>query len=147
VLGSSLDVAIGLVFVYFLLVVIVSHVNEIITGCRQLARGGALGRNPPSFGRWGRREARARPPAHRLIGKLERRSSSAHELDYLISLELTGHPTSPRNLWPEPYVPTPGVHEKDRVENFLNKQICSGAMTLADARRLISTDWTQVHVR
>jgi len=32
VFGSSLDVAIGLIFVYFLLAVIVSHVNEIIAG-------------------------------------------------------------------------------------------------------------------
>ena len=28
---------------------------------------------------------------------------SAFQEDHLISLELGGHPTDPRNLWPEPY--------------------------------------------
>jgi hypothetical protein len=59
-------------------------------------------------------------------------SPSAYELDHLISLELGGHPASSQNLWPEPYAPTPGAHEKDKVENFLHKQVCSGAMKLAD---------------
>jgi hypothetical protein len=38
----------------------------------------------------------------------------------------------------------PGFHEKDRVENFLHKQVCSGAMRLADAQRQIATDWIAV---
>ena len=31
-LGASLDVAVGLIFIYFLLAVIVSHVNELLAG-------------------------------------------------------------------------------------------------------------------
>ncbi|HET8999537.1 MAG TPA: hypothetical protein VFP86_07830 [bacterium] len=73
----------------------------------------------------------------------ERGSASAYELDHLISLELGGNPTSPRNLWPEPYSPTPGAHEKDKVENYLHQQVCGGLMTLAEAQRIISTDWTR----
>jgi hypothetical protein len=69
--------------------------------------------------------------------------ASAYELDHLIALELGGNPTSPQNLWPEPYAPTPGAHEKDKVENYLHQQVCAGAMTLAEARRIISGDWTQ----
>jgi hypothetical protein len=52
--------------------------------------------------------------------------------DHLISLELGGHPTDPRNLWPEPY---PRASQVDRIENDLNAQVCSGALSLADAQR------------
>ena len=73
----------------------------------------------------------------------EKGPASGYELDHLVSLELGGNPTSPQNLWPEPYAPTPGAHEKDKVENYLHQQVCAGSMTLAEAQRIISTDWTQ----
>jgi hypothetical protein len=57
---------------------------------------------------------------------------TAYQEDHLISLELGGHPTDPRNLWPEPY---PRAAEVDRVENDLNAKVCSGALTLAAAQR------------
>jgi hypothetical protein len=57
---------------------------------------------------------------------------TAYQEDHLISLELGGHPTDPRNLWPEPY---PRASEVDRVENDLNAKVCSGALTLAAAQR------------
>ncbi len=69
---------------------------------------------------------------------------SAYELDHLISLELGGNPTSPSNLWPEAYLPVPGAHEKDKVENYLKSQVCGGQMTLADAQHQVSTDWKAV---
>ena len=46
--------------------------------------------------------------------------------------ELGGHPTDPRNLWPEP---RPHAEEVDTVENDLNRLVCSGKITLAEARR------------
>jgi hypothetical protein len=52
--------------------------------------------------------------------------------DHLISLELGGHPTDPRNLWPEPY---PRAAEVDQIENELNDAVCSGRLTLAEAQR------------
>jgi hypothetical protein len=57
---------------------------------------------------------------------------SGYQEDHLISLELGGSPTDPRNLWPEPY---PRAAEVDRVENELNARLCSGAITLDDAQR------------
>ena len=48
------------------------------------------------------------------------------------------------NLWPEPADPRPGFHEKDFVENYLHRQVCSGAMSLADAQREIASDWLAV---
>jgi hypothetical protein len=57
---------------------------------------------------------------------------SAYQEDHLISLELGGHPTDPRNLWPEPY---PRASQVDRIENELNAAVCSGRLSLAEAQR------------
>jgi hypothetical protein len=57
---------------------------------------------------------------------------SAFQEDHLISLELGGDPLDPRNLWPEPY---PRAAEVDRIENDLNRRVCDGSLTLAQAQR------------
>ena len=59
-------------------------------------------------------------------------SPSDYQEDHLISLELGGHPTDRRNLWPEPY---PRATEVDRIENELNAKVCSGDLTLAEAQQ------------
>jgi hypothetical protein len=61
----------------------------------------------------------------------ERGSPSSYQEDHLISLELGGDPSDPRNLWPEPY---PRATDVDRIENELNAQVCSGTLTLHDAQ-------------
>jgi hypothetical protein len=76
----------------------------------------------------------------------ERNITGEHEVDHLISLELGGS-NDPDNLWPELYEPRPGAHEKDKVENYLHRQVCSGAMTLAEAQHEIVTDWYAVYLR
>jgi hypothetical protein len=55
-----------------------------------------------------------------------------YQEDHLISLELGGAPTDPRNLWPEPY---PRASEMDTIENDLNAKVCAGDLSLADAQR------------
>lgn len=68
------------------------------------------------------------------------------ELDHVISIELAGSPTSTDNLAFEPgKIPNP----KDKVENFLHKQVCSApaskqAQELKLAQKEISTDWHKV---
>ena len=57
---------------------------------------------------------------------------SRYQEDHLISLELGGHPTDPRNLWPEPY---PRAATVDRAENELNAEVCSGKLSLLDAQQ------------
>jgi hypothetical protein len=57
---------------------------------------------------------------------------SRYQEDHLISLELGGHPTDPRNLWPEPY---PRAAVVDQTENELNAEVCSGKLSLVDAQR------------
>jgi hypothetical protein len=56
---------------------------------------------------------------------------SAYQEDHLISLELGGHPTDARNLWPEPY---PRASKVDSIENDLNRQVCDGSLTLSEAQ-------------
>jgi hypothetical protein len=70
-----------------------------------------------------------------------------YEEDHLISLELGGDPRDPKNLWPEPYkasVADGGARDKDRVEKYLNGQVCHNKMTLAEAQKVIVADWYQV---
>jgi len=57
---------------------------------------------------------------------------TAYQEDHLISLELGGHPTDPRNLWPEPY---PRASEVDSIENDLNAKVCASELSLDDAQR------------
>jgi hypothetical protein len=57
---------------------------------------------------------------------------SRYQEDHLISLELGGHPTDTRNLWPEPY---PRAARVDTIENELNAGVCSGALSLDSAQR------------
>ncbi len=68
------------------------------------------------------------------------------EVDHLISLELGGEDQQ-ANLWPQPYEPRPGAHEKDLVENYLHGQVCAGKITLPDAQKEISEDWYEVYLR
>ena len=58
-------------------------------------------------------------------------SPSDYQEDHLISLELGGNPTDPRNLWPEPY---PRAAAVDQIENDLNAKVCNGALSLAEAQ-------------
>jgi hypothetical protein len=63
-------------------------------------------------------------------------SPDDYQEDHLISLELGGHPTDPRNLWPEPIDRALKV---DQTENDLNGKVCSGELSLAEAQRQEST--------
>jgi hypothetical protein len=65
---------------------------------------------------------------------------SLYEEDHLISLQLGGNPTDPKNLWPEPYAGN-GARKKDVIETKLKKLVCSGDVKLADAQKAIATNW------
>jgi hypothetical protein len=82
-----------------------------------------------------------------------RGSASAYEYDHDVPLELGGAVNDPRNLWPEPdYATRSGfyLNPKDRLENVLKRTVCRGAMTLAQAQRIIASNWVaaynQLHV-
>lgn len=72
------------------------------------------------------------------------RTTGEYEVDHLISLELGGS-NDISNLWPEAAQPIPGFHEKDKVENYLHEQVCSGKVTLQQAQLEIANNWEEVY--
>lgn len=72
------------------------------------------------------------------------------EYDHLIPLELGGDPNDPANLWVEPN-DRPGAtsttNTKDSLENRLRSLVCSGRVTLDEARQAIATDWVAAYQR
>ncbi len=72
-------------------------------------------------------------------------NTADYEEDHLISLELGGNPTDPKNLWPEPYAEPLGAKDKDKVENYLHAQVCNGSIMLQQAQQEISTNWVAVY--
>ncbi len=71
-------------------------------------------------------------------------TTGQYEVDHLVSLELGGS-NDIANLWPEAASPKPGFHEKDKVENYLHSQVCSGAVSLQQAQIEIATNWLNVY--
>ncbi len=71
-------------------------------------------------------------------------TAATYEMDHLIPLELGGN-NDITNLFPEAANPKPGFHEKDKLENYLHKQVCNGAMTLQEAQAEIATDWLKTY--
>jgi hypothetical protein len=68
------------------------------------------------------------------------------EIDHDISLEIGGS-NAITNLWPQFYATAPGqlgAREKDAVETHLKGEVCSGAITLAQAQAAIR-DWVKVY--
>jgi hypothetical protein len=63
---------------------------------------------------------------------------SAYQLDHVVSLELAGTPTDPRDLWPEPIAI---ARQKDKVENALHTAVCSGLLPLWKAQACEAFSW------
>lgn len=99
------------------------------------------------------KKTRVRPPTS-YTNKLKAQQLKKHpeidctkgcEEDHVISIEICGSTIDPGNLAPEPYYAPMGAHEKDRVENYLHKQVCSGTMTLQEAQHEIVFHWMDIY--
>lgn len=69
-----------------------------------------------------------------------------YEIDHLDSLQVAGADVK-ENLMPQPYYAHPGAHEKDTVENWARKQVCTGKMELPDVQRALATDWYALYLQ
>ena len=69
---------------------------------------------------------------------------SNYEVDHIISLELGGS-NDISNLYPESYLITNGARVKDKLENYLHKQVCNGTIAISEAQREISINWLQYY--
>ena len=60
-------------------------------------------------------------------------AQSCYEVDHLIPLEMGGADEK-NNLWPQLYDGVNNAHDKDKLENFLHKQICANKITMKQAQ-------------
>ena len=68
---------------------------------------------------------------------------SRYEIDHLIPLELGGADVR-ANLWPRSD-DTPDARDKDRLADFLRREVCAGHVSLREAQRAIAHDWHQAY--
>jgi hypothetical protein len=71
---------------------------------------------------------------------------SLYEEDHLISLQLGGNPTDPKNLFPQPYAGS-NARKKDVLETKLKKLVCNGSITLKVAQNAIAKNWVLAYNR
>lgn len=69
--------------------------------------------------------------------------AKSYELDHHVPLEAGGNPSSLQNLALQSYIAKPwNAHLKDKLENFIHRQICNGHLTLAQGEAVFMTpDW------
>jgi hypothetical protein len=75
---------------------------------------------------------------------IRQHSRSTYEVDHLVPLEAGGSNVR-ANLFPEAAAPTPGFHQKDRLENWAHAGICDGSLPLRSTQRRIAGNWLAVY--
>ncbi len=71
-----------------------------------------------------------------------------HE-DHLVPLCVGGHPTDPRNLWPQPIGGKWNDKAKDQLEASVCRAVCRGDMTLKQGQAVFldEPDWTKAYLK
>ena len=71
-----------------------------------------------------------------------------YELDHLLPLSSGGDPSSEDNLWPQPYHSGQVTAlDKDTLEKYTHRAICSGKMTLKEAQSIYLGDWVDYYLK
>jgi hypothetical protein len=71
-----------------------------------------------------------------------------YEEDHLVPLCAGGHPTDPRNLWPQPASGDWNYKVKDGFETFVCKSLCRGNLTLRAAQeKFLEADWRRRYMQ
>lgn len=68
-----------------------------------------------------------------------------YELDHLIPLNIGGHPTDPRNLWPQPRTGEWSAEQKNELEWIVYKMVCRGELTLTEAQQRVASNWVEAY--
>jgi hypothetical protein len=70
-----------------------------------------------------------------------------HE-DHRVPLCAGGHPSDPKNLWPQPLEGQWRDADKNQLEASVCRQLCRGGITLDEAQRIfLAPDWTKEYER
>ena len=72
------------------------------------------------------------PPGHK---------PSEGELDHRVSIEDSGSPTDPKNLWWQVYSDHYGARVKDVLETKLSRAVCAGKIPLSEAQAALLGNW------
>lgn len=64
-----------------------------------------------------------------------------YEEDHLVPLSIGGHPTDPRNLWPQPRLISNSAAKKDVFERWAHRAVCSGKVDLKTIQHYFANDW------
>ncbi len=92
-------------------------------------------------------------PANKLSVSLKRQvfdryamspQAVGYNVDHLIPVSLGGS-NSLTNLWPQPLSGEWSYQMKNKLEQKLYKMVCSGAITLEQARKEIAADWVSAY--
>jgi hypothetical protein len=96
-------------------------------------------------------------PSARYVAQLKRADmrslnlrGAAHDYheDHRVPLCAGGHPSDPRNLWPQPLEAQWRDADKNMLEQSVCRQLCRGDITLEEAQRIfLAPDWTQEYER
>lgn len=75
-------------------------------------------------------------------------SPKDYHLDHRVPLCAGGHPTDPRNLWPQPLEAEWRDADKNQLEASVCRQLCRGDITLQEAQAIfLAPDWTREYER
>ena len=64
--------------------------------------------------------------------------------DFRIPLDVGGSPTDPGNLWPQRPGAGWNAGAKDKLEVYVQREVCAGRMKLADAQDVFRKNWVDV---
>jgi hypothetical protein len=68
--------------------------------------------------------------------------------DELVPICAGGHPTDPRNLWPQPVNGKWTDKVKDQLEASVCRQLCRGDLALKEAQSVfLEPDWTKAYLQ
>jgi hypothetical protein len=68
-----------------------------------------------------------------------------YQMDHLIPLSLGGHPTDPKNIWPQLLLAKWSARRKDYLEEVLHDKVCKGELGLKEAQDLFRTNWIEAY--
>jgi len=76
--------------------------------------------------------------------KYDDRNVKNYVEDHVIPIEVGGHPTDPRNLWPQSTTTAWNAATKDKLEEYVSREVCAERMPLKDAQAAFQKGWVEV---
>jgi hypothetical protein len=76
--------------------------------------------------------------------KYDDRNVKNYVEDHVIPIEVGGHPTDPRNLWPQSATTAWNAATKDKLEEYVSREVCAERMPLKDAQAVFQKGWVEV---